>query len=159
MSTDVVESLLLARPAERSQMIELLQDVQANCGYVSRRAMEAIAERIGVPVIEVYRAASFYKAFSLRPRGKHHVVACMGTACHVRGAARILGEVLDLLGVESGETTSDGLFTVESVNCLGACALGPVVVVDGKYHDHMTPAKLRALIQSLQEEETSAGRH
>jgi NADH:ubiquinone oxidoreductase subunit E len=98
--------------------------------------------------------ASFYKAFSLTPRGLHLVTVCTGTACHVRGAPRMLDEVLGQLGVEPGETTADGLFTVECVNCLGACALGPVVVVDGVYHHHMTAGKLRRLLQSIRRAET-----
>jgi NADH:ubiquinone oxidoreductase subunit E len=107
-----------------------------------------------VPLIEVYRVASFYKAFSLQPRGKHVITVCMGTACHVRGAARMLDEVSGQLGIQAGQTTEDRLFTVESVNCLGACALGPVVVLDGVYHDHMTPGKLRKLIQSVRQQES-----
>jgi NADH:ubiquinone oxidoreductase subunit E len=152
MVPEAVAEAVKARPAEPDQLIEVLQDVQAACGYVSEEAIRAIADRLGVPLIEVYRVASFYKAFALEPRGKHLVLACMGTACHVRGAPRMLDEVLGQLGVAPGETTDDGLFTVETVNCLGACALGPVVVLDGEYHDHMTPGKLRQLIRHLREE-------
>ena len=90
---------------------------------------------MGVPLIEVFRLANFYKAFSLQPRGRHLLTVCTGTACHVRGAPRMLDEVVAELQVEPGETTADRAFTVETVNCLGACALGPVVVIDGKYHD------------------------
>ena len=106
------------------------------------------SEKLKVPLIEVFRVANFYKAFSLKPRGKHLLTVCMGTACHVRGAPRFLDEVLGQLKVKPGDTTEDGEFTVETVNCLGACALGPVVVLDGKYYDHMTTGKLRDLIQS-----------
>jgi NADH:ubiquinone oxidoreductase subunit E len=102
-------------------------------------------------LIDVYRVASFYKAFCLAPRGRHVITVCMGTACHVRGAPRMLDEVLGQLGVRADETTDDGAFTIERVNCLGACALGPVVVLDGVYHDHMTPGKLRKLIQSVRQ--------
>jgi NADH:ubiquinone oxidoreductase subunit E len=155
MVPEAVATALKTRPAEPDQLIEVLQDVQAACGHVSEEAIRAIADRLGVPLIEVYRVASFYKAFSLEPRGRHLVLVCMGTACHVRGAPRMLDEVLGQLNVAPGETTEDGLFTVETVNCLGACALGPVVVVDGEYHDHMTPGKLRGLIRSLGEEAES----
>ena len=95
----------------------------------------------------MFRVANFYKAFTLKPRGKHLLTVCMGTACHVRGASRLSDEVLGQLNVKSGETTEDGEFTVEVVNCLGACALGPIVVLDGKYYDHITSQKLRLLIQ------------
>lgn len=146
---DTLEKVLEGRPCEPGQLIEVLQDIQQEDGYVSEDAMSAVSDRLEVPLIEVYRVASFYKAFSLAPRGRHLVVVCMGTACHVRGAPRMIDEVVGQLGINPGETTEDGLFTVECVNCLGACALGPVVVLDGKYHDHMTPSKLRKLIQSV----------
>jgi NADH:ubiquinone oxidoreductase subunit E len=149
MATDTVEQIVAEREAEPCRLIEVLQDIQQAEGYVSEHAMRVISERLTVPLIEVYRAASFYSAFSLKPRGRHVITVCMGTACHVRGAPRMLDEVLGQLGVAPGETTEDGLFTVECVNCLGACALGPVVVVDGAYHHHMTPGKLRGLIESV----------
>jgi NADH:ubiquinone oxidoreductase subunit E len=152
MVPEAVAEALKERPAEPDQLIEVMQDVQAASGYVSEEAIRAISDQLSVPLIEVFRVASFYKAFNLAPCGKHLVLACMGTACHVRGAPRMLDEVLGQLGIGPGETTADGLFTVETVNCLGACALGPVVVVDGDYYDHMTPGKLRDLIQSLREE-------
>jgi len=102
--------------------------------------------------------ANFYKAFSLAPRGKHLITVCTGTACHVRGAPRLLDEVRGQLRIYVGETTGDGIFTLEAVNCLGACALGPVVVLDGTYHHHMTPSKLRKLIRSVRDtEENGSG--
>ena len=156
---DVLGDILEKRPLARDQMIEVLHDVQGTCGFVPEDAIRAISERLGVPLIEVYRAASFYSSFSLTPRGKHLVTVCTGTACHVRGAPRMLDEVLGQLGVRPGETTRDGLFTVQCVNCLGACALGPVVVLGSVYHDHMTPRKLRALIQAVREAEEGDGDH
>ena len=150
---DTLENILDDRPSEPRFLIEVLQDVQQAEGYLSEDVMCKVSERLSVPLIEVYRVANFYKAFSLQPRGKHLVTVCMGTACHVRGAPRMLDEVAGQLGIEAGQTTDDQLFTVESVNCLGACALGPVVVLDGVYHDHMTPGKLRKLIQSVRDTE------
>ena len=154
MAMGTVEDILSGRPCEPSQTIEVLQDVQQADGYISEDAMQRVSERLSVPLIEVYRVASFYTAFSLEPRGRHLITVCMGTACHVRGAPRMLDQVLGQLGVEAGQTTEDGAFTVERVNCLGACALGPVVVLDGVYHHHMTPGKLRKLIQSVREQES-----
>ena len=154
-----VEAIVSARKGRASQLIEVLQDLQEAQGYVSEEAMSVVSERLGVPLIEVYRVANFYRAFSLAPRGRHLITVCTGTACHVRGAPRMLDEVLGQLGVNPGETTDDGRFTVESVNCLGACALGPVVVLDGVYHDHMTPGKLRKLIQSVREADEEAVTH
>jgi len=153
---DTLSEILDRHFGEPRYLIEVLQDVQETEGFISEEVMCRVSERLRVPLIEVYRVASFYKAFSLRPRGRHVITVCTGTACHVRGAPRMLDEVAGQLGVEPGETTGDQLFTVESVNCLGACALGPVVVVDGVYHHHMSPGKLRKLIQSLRDAEEEA---
>ena len=148
MSVGTFEQIIESRGAEPHLLIEMLLDIQAACGYIPEEAMHLLATRLGLPVMAVYRAAAFYKALSLTPRGRHLITVCMGTACHVRGAPRMLDEVLGQLKVKPGETTEDGLFTVECVNCLGACAIGPVVVLDGVYHHRMTPAKLRKLVQS-----------
>jgi NADH:ubiquinone oxidoreductase subunit E len=149
MSENALETILENRCSQPHQLIEVLQDVQETFGYISEEAMTAVSKELGVPVIEVYRVANYYKAFSLAPRGRHVITVCMGTACHVRGAPRMLDEVRGQLGIEPGQTTSDGMFTLERVNCLGACALGPIVVMDGKYHRNMTPNKLRKLVQSV----------
>ncbi|KKM24271.1 hypothetical protein LCGC14_1606770 [marine sediment metagenome] len=130
-------------------LVEVLQDVQHAEGYISEDAITTVCEDLGVPLMEAYRVARFYKAFSLAPRGKHVVTVCDGTACHVRGTPRLFDDVCGQLGIVPGETTDDGLFTLESVNCLGACALGPVVVIDGVYHDRVTPGKLRTLVDGV----------
>jgi len=153
MSENTLETILEHRHSQPQQLIEVLQDVQKAFGYISEEVMTTVSRELGVPVIEVYRVANFYKAFSLSPRGKHVLTVCMGTACHVRGAPRMLDEVRGQLGIEPGQTTPDGMFTLERVNCLGACALGPVVVLDGKYHRNMTPNRLRKLVQSVQQAE------
>jgi NADH:ubiquinone oxidoreductase subunit E len=150
MSTEILEKILADRRSQPQQLIEVLQDVQDAFGYIPQEAMTTVSKELGVPLIEVSRVANYYKAFSLQPRGKHVITVCMGTACHVRGAPRLLDEMKGQLGIDPGQTTDDGMFTVERVNCLGACALGPVVVLDGKYHGKMTPNKLRKLIQSVQ---------
>lgn len=144
-----IDDVIRDRPSKPSQLVEVLQDIQEAFDFVSEEAMRLVSQRLAVPLIEVYRVANFYKAFSLTPRGRHLITVCTGTACHVRGAARMLDEVAGHLRVLPGETTPDGAFTVESVNCLGACALGPVVVLDGVYHHHMTPARLRKLVGSV----------
>lgn len=142
--TDILEK----RPKSAADLIEVLQDVQASYNYLPEEVLKLVAKELDVPPIEVFRVANFYKAFSLKPRGKHLMTVCMGTACHVRGAPRFVDEVAGLLKIAPGETTEDGEITVETVNCLGACALGPVVILDGKYHKHMTSTKLRKLIQN-----------
>jgi len=144
-----LESIIEGRRSQPHQLIEVLQDVQERFRYIPEEAMKIIAEELGVPLMEVYRVASFYKAFSLKPRGKNVIKICTGTACHVRGAKLILNQAVGQLGIEPSEVTNDGLFTIEHVNCLGACALGPVVTDNGHYHDHMSPGKLRKLIKSL----------
>ncbi|MBW1711306.1 MAG: NAD(P)H-dependent oxidoreductase subunit E [Deltaproteobacteria bacterium] len=154
-----LDSILEGRRSQPHQLIEVLQDVQEKYGYIPEEAMRVISKDLGVPLIDVYSAAVFYKAFTMKPRGKNVVTMCLGTACHVRGAKLLLNQATGQLGIESGETTEDGLFTVEHVNCLGACALGPVVTENGSYHHHMTPGKLRKLIDSLGREKTEDASH
>jgi NADH:ubiquinone oxidoreductase subunit E len=155
MSHDQVEQIIAERRSQPHQLIEVLQDIQETQGYISQEAATAVSHHLGVPLIEVYRAASFYKALSLEPRGKHVITLCMGTACHVRGSHVLFDQANSKLGMDNnGGTTKDGLFTVERVNCLGACAIGPVVVLNGAYHHHMTSAKLSSLIDSVRTAET-----
>lgn len=144
-----IDAVLEERGAEPFDIIEAMQDLQELHGYLPEWVLRRVSEKLGVPLIEVYRLANFYKAFSLEPRGRHLLTVCTGTACHVRGTPKILDEVLAELRVEPGETTADRAFTLETVNCLGACALSPVVVIDGAYHESMTPAKLRALLAEV----------
>jgi NADH:ubiquinone oxidoreductase subunit E len=146
-SSTTLDSILHKRGKSRHQLIEVLQDIQSSYNYLPEDILRSVAEKLEVPPIEVFRVANFYKSFTLKPRGRHLLTVCMGTACHVRGAPKFLDEVLGQLKVKPGETTEDGEFTVETVNCLGACALGPVVVLGGKYYKHMTAGKLRTLIQ------------
>jgi len=154
MPPQKLEQILEKRRSQPEQLIEVLQDVQENYGYVSEGAMQDVSQGLGVPLMEVYRVASFYKAFRLKPPGKNVLTMCMGTACHVRGAHLLLDQATGQLGVKPGEVTPDGLFSVEHVNCLGACALGPIVSENGSYHHHMTPGKLRKLIETLRRQET-----
>jgi len=153
MEAETLEGILQGRVGEPHELIEAFHDIQEVVGYLPEDAIRATADRLGVHVLEAYRVANFYKAFVLEPRGEHLITVCMGTACHVRGAPRMLDEVAGQLGIQPGETTDDGLFTLECVNCLGACALGPLVVMDGVYHDHMTPGKLRGLTEQVRNEE------
>jgi NADH:ubiquinone oxidoreductase subunit E len=144
-----VDAILEGKGSDPFDVMEVLQDIQAAYHYLPEEALCRVSGELGVPLIEVFRLANFYKAFSLKPRGRHLITVCMGTACHVRESPRFLDEVRRQLKVEPGETTEDGEFTLETVNCLGACALAPVVVLDGKYFDHMTPAKLDTLFEAV----------
>ncbi len=149
MPPQMLEQILEGRRSQPNQLIEVLQDIQKNHGYIPKEAMQIVSQALGVPLIEVYRVASFYKAFRLKPSGKHVLTMCMGTACYVRSASLLLEQATGQLRVKPGEVTPDGLFSIERVNCLGACALGPIVRESGYYHHHMTPGKLRKLIETL----------
>ena len=150
MPSSTLAAILKGRRSQPHQLIEVLQDVQQHYGYIFEESMKTISKELRVPLLDVYSVASFYKAFSLKPRGKNVITICKGTACHVRGASLILNQAASQLDVEPGEMTDDGLFTIEHVNCLGACALGPIVTDNEEYHHHMGPGKLRKLIKSLQ---------
>jgi NADH:ubiquinone oxidoreductase subunit E len=149
MAAQTVERIIEGRKGQPHLVIEVLQDVQASLGYIPENAIVATSKELGVPLIEVFRVANFYKAFSLVPKGRHVVTICMGTACHVRGAKRLADQILAEFAIKPGGTTADGSVTVECVNCLGACALGSVAIVDGAYHHRVTPGKLSKLIRSL----------
>ncbi len=148
-----LDEIITGRRSQPHQLIEVLHDIQGKYSYISREDMQLVSQTLGVPEIEVYRVASFYKAFRLKPTGKIVLTICMGTACHVRGSHLILDQAVGQLGVPPGEVTSDGLFSIEQVNCLGACALGPIVKENEIYHHHMTPGKLRRLIDTIRRRE------
>jgi len=145
-----LEAILARYDFDRSHLIGILQDVQARERYLPREALEYVAQRLKIPETEVFRLATFFTAFSLKPRGRHICQVCMGTACHVRGAERLLETIKRELKVESGEATEDMRFSLETVNCLGACALGPIVVVDGEYHGQMSSSKLPRILKQYE---------
>ncbi len=128
------------------EILPILQDIQKEYNYLPLAAMEKVCEKLKVTLAEVSSIATFYSGFSLKPRGKYIISMCIGTACHVRGAPRILDEIERQLGIKNGETTSDGEFTIETVSCIGACALGPVVVINGDYHGNITTAGVEKML-------------
>jgi NADH-quinone oxidoreductase subunit E len=132
--------------SEKGILIQVLLDVQHEYNWLPEEALKQISDRLGIPFSQVYRVASFYKAMSLTPRGKHLVRVCLGTACHVRGAPRILDNVEQTLNIKAGQTTQDMKFSVERVNCLGCCALGPVMVIDGEAHGNLVPAQVEEIL-------------
>lgn len=140
---------VIKRYGSSDSLISILQDIQSEFRYLPEEAIKHVAKRLTLPLIQVYAVASFFKAFSLEPRGKHIIQMCLGTACHVRGAPTVLNEVERELGIKSGHTTDDMQFTLETVNCLGACALGPVVVMNGKYYGQMTAGKVKKMLANL----------
>jgi len=143
----VIQNILDRYQNDGSQLISILQDVQAEYKYLPKEALVKVSSKLNIPLTRVYSVATFFKSFSLEPRGKHTIHVCLGTACHVRGAVRVLEEVERELGVEKGHTSRDGKFTIETVNCMGACALGPIVEVDGEYNGQMRPDKVKAILK------------
>ena len=131
---------------KKSALLAVLQDIQAEYNWLPPEALRLVSKELCVPLIDVYSVATFYRAFSLNPRGKHLCTVCLGTACHVRGAPIVMDRLQDKLGITPGCTTKDNQFTLETVNCLGACALAPIVVVDGKYHGQTTVQKVDAIL-------------
>jgi len=143
-----VDEIIGRYPAQQWVLIQLLLDMQSEFNWIPKEAVQRISQRLQVPLSQIYRVASFYKAMSLTPRGKHVVNVCLGTACHVRGGPRIMDKVEESLKIKAGETTQDMKFTLERVNCLGCCALGPVVVVDKDYHGKLTPMRVKEVLGS-----------
>jgi NADH-quinone oxidoreductase subunit E len=142
-----VAAIVKKYECNRDSLISILQDVQALYHYLPEHSLRAVAQELNISLIQVYGVATFFKAFSLEPRGEHLVCVCMGTACHVRGAQSVLDETKRRLGVEAGQSTEDMKYSLETVNCLGACALGPIVVVDEEYHGQMTPSKVKKVLK------------
>ncbi len=148
--TDVIDSLIGKYGTKREALIPILQDIQSDLNWLPEDVLRAVAEKLQVPLIDVYGVASFYRTFSLKPRGKHIVTVCVGTACHVRGGQRIVDEIGRRLEIAPGETTPDKNFTFETVNCLGCCAIGPIVVIDGEYYGEMTTGKVGSILMKYQ---------
>jgi NADH-quinone oxidoreductase subunit E len=138
------------RDAVRAPLIAVLQDINNELGYLPEPALRYVSRRIKVPLISVYHVATFYKAFSLKPRGKNVIRICLGTACHVRGAQQVLEAIKGKLQIEPGQTTPDRKFTLETVNCLGTCALAPVVTIGSKYSGNMTAPKVNQILKPYQ---------
>ena len=146
MNSEHIVRIVENHTKEGEGVISILEDIQAQYGYLPADALRIISEKMGSSLVDLYGVATFYKSFSLKPRGKHLVSVCLGTACHVRGAQAVAEELKRLLGISAGETTSDNEFTLETVNCLGACALGPIVVVDGHYFSNVDPTKVKSIL-------------
>jgi NADH-quinone oxidoreductase subunit E len=134
MNNERIDQIIENHQSEASSLIQVLLDIQSENHWLPKESLERVSEKLHVPLTRIQHISTFYKAFSLVPKGRHEVHICMGTACHVRGAKRILETVEDLTGIKSGETDADMKFSIETVNCLGCCALGPVIEINGKTH-------------------------
>lgn len=142
-----VDEIIGRYRGEEGVLIQLLLDIQSEFNWIPREVIARISERMRIPKSQIYRIASFYKAMSLNPVGRHILQVCLGTACQVRGAPKILDRVEENLKIKEGATTSDMRFSLRRVNCLGCCAMGPVVVVDGDYHGKITAAQVEEILE------------
>ena len=149
-SVKVVDDILNGhRDGTESSLIPILEEIQERYHYLPQDALILVSQWLGVPLSQVYGIATFYNAFSLKRQGRHLIHVCTGTACHVRGAAQVLDRLQRRLEIRPGETTPDWEFTLETVNCLGACALGPITVVDGEYFGQMAASRVDKLLKEF----------
>ena len=145
-----VSAIINKYNGDRGQLVSILQDIQTEYYYLPKEALIQVSETMGIPASRVYDVATFFRAFSLEPRGKHLINVCLGTACHVRDAARILEKIERGLAINRGETTKDRKFTLETVNCMGCCAVGPAVKIDGEYFGHMSTDKVDSVLTKFE---------
>lgn len=145
-----IQAFIDKHQGQKKSLIVILQDIQTEYNYLPEESLRFVAKALDIPLTDVVGVATFYRAFSLTPRGKHICTVCQGTACHVRGGPRILDEFERRLKIRAGQTTKDGQFTLETVACLGCCAIGPVVVVDRDYHAHTTVRNVGAILKKYQ---------
>jgi NADH-quinone oxidoreductase subunit E len=150
MDTARIDQIIDEHQGEASSLIQVLLEIQSEHHWLPKEALKRVSGKLQVPLTRIQHIATFYKAFSLVPKGRHEIHVCMGTACHVRGAPRVLDTVKDLTGIEPGETDLDMEFSLDTVNCLGCCALGPVMVIDGKTHGRMAPAETADVLRSYE---------
>jgi NADH-quinone oxidoreductase subunit E len=144
---EAVTRVLERYPRDPSSLISVLEDLQEDAHYLPREALDDVARALGVSLSRCYHVATFYKAFSLTPQGEHVICVCRGTACHVRGADKLMDVLQGELGLADGQTSADGRFTLHSVRCLGCCSLAPVAMIDGKIHGYLTGTSLRKLLK------------
>jgi NADH-quinone oxidoreductase subunit E len=149
----LVQIIVTRYHRQKRSLIPILQDIQGRCRWLSAETLEEVARELDMPPAHVFSVATFYKSFSLSPRGRHICTVCMGTACHVRGGAAVLEHFERKLGISAGETSPDGEYTLERVNCLGACALAPLAVVDGRYYGQMSETKANQVLETVKTSE------
>lgn len=157
VTTDIEPVLEQYRDGGRDSLIPILQAVQEQQGYLSRDTVIRIGQHLRLPASKIYGVATFYNQFRFQPQGKYHIQVCRGTACHVKGSAAVLGAIQRHLKVEAGQTTSDGLFSLEVVACIGACGLAPVISVDGEFHAGVSPKKVEKILESYRKRAKSDG--
>jgi len=149
MEVTKIDSIVQQYGARESAILGILQDIQAEEKYLPKEALEYVSQKMSIPLVQVFRIATFYNALSLKPRGRHKIDVCLGTACHVRGGGKILDKMERDLGITMGETTKDKRFTLETVHCVGCCSLGPVAVIDGEVFGRLARDKVPALLKEF----------
>jgi len=150
MDMNIIDQIIEKHNNEESALLQIMLDIQSENSWLPKEALKRVSEKLNVPLTRIQHIATFYKSFSLVPKGKHKVHICVGTACHVRGATRILDTVEDATGIKPGETDLDLKYSLETVNCLGCCALGPVMEVNGKVHGKMSPVKTAEALKTYE---------
>jgi NADH:ubiquinone oxidoreductase subunit E len=145
----VIKKVVKRYEGDAGMLIPMMQDIQEEYGYLPPEQLRRLSKELTIPLTRIYGVATFYSSFRLAPKGEHEVTLCMGTVCHLKGAPQILEAICEEFQVEAGGTTSDRLFSLQAVNCVGACALAPVMVVDGKYYDGVNPESALEIIQGL----------
>lgn len=151
ITKESIDKILSAYPRDRRHSLAMMQDMQHHFNYIPERGMKALAEYLDCPLSSLYSMATFYRALSLKPKGKHIIKLCDGTACHIRGSVNLITGIKRELDISPGETSGDGLFSLETVNCLGSCALAPVMVIDGVYYGKVTLEKLPEILNQYRE--------
>jgi len=154
---ELIEQIVDRYDGETGMLIPMMQDVQAECGYLPADRLRGLADRLELPVSRLFAVATFYSSFRLAPKGLHEVTLCIGTVCYLKGAGKISDAICKEFQVEPGGTTPDGLFSYLPVNCVGACALAPVMIVDGEYHDGVSVESAMGLLRTLPAEEDEEG--
>ncbi|MFW6382165.1 MAG: NAD(P)H-dependent oxidoreductase subunit E [Bacillota bacterium] len=135
----------------QSVLLPVLQDIQKVYGWLPEKTLIRTSQELSVPLVSLYGIASFYNEFRLKPLGKYHIVVCTGTACHVRGAGLLVSELERMLGIKAGEVTPDQMFSLETARCIGACAVAPVIIIDGEYHGNVTKKEIKSIMNELKE--------
>ncbi|HHT45879.1 MAG TPA: NAD(P)H-dependent oxidoreductase subunit E [Firmicutes bacterium] len=149
--SDVEDVLQNALNKHGLSVVPLLQEIQEHFRYLPEEVLRMLSRKTGIPLIEIYHAATFYNSLSLTPRARHQIKICAGTTCHIRGGGKLIEEIFQVLGIRPGEITPNGEFMLETVNCLGCCAFAPAMVVDGKYYGNLTPGEVRKILSKLRE--------
>ena len=150
MDSDKIDKIIDKYQGDAGSLIQVLLEIQRENRWLPKEALEKVSKKLKVPLNRIQHIVTFYKAFSMVPKGRHEIHVCTGTACHVRGAPRVLDKVQDLTGLKPGLTDQDLKFSLETVSCVGCCALGPVMVVDGEYHGKMAPAKSEDVLKNYE---------